>query len=134
MLCGCCDASLPRRGGSFSTAHPADGKHSGLLHPSIRIASDSSSGDFPGARLLRPRFPRAHLSSALSYLPEEQRPAALRGPRLDSFFSDLLLPHEVAHQWWGNIVTAGDYRTAWLIESLAEDSALQYLQSMKGPQ
>jgi len=79
-------------------------------------------------------FPGLIYLSALSYLPEEQRPAALRGPRLDSFFSDLLLPHEVAHQWWGNIVTAGDYRTAWLIESLAEDSALQYLQSMKGPQ
>src|SRR5579883_818058 len=65
MLCGCCDASLPRRGGSFSTAHPADGKHSALLHPSIRIASDSSSGDLPCSRLLRPRISWPHLSVRL---------------------------------------------------------------------
>lgn len=70
--------------------------------------------------------------SAVSYLPPASRPPALRGPRQDSFFSDLLLPHEVAHQWWGNIVRAGNYRSAWLIEAMAEDSALQYMKQTKG--
>jgi hypothetical protein len=70
--------------------------------------------------------------SSMSYVPLDKRPKALRGPRQDSFFSDLLLPHEVAHQWWGNIVRAGDYRSAWLIEAMAEDSALQYLKQTKG--
>jgi hypothetical protein len=70
--------------------------------------------------------------SSVSYLPLDKRPAKARGPRQDSFFSDLLLPHEVAHQWWGNIVRAGDYRSAWLIEAMAEDSALEYLQRTKG--
>lgn len=70
--------------------------------------------------------------SAVSYIPLASRPPALRGPRQDSFFSYLLLPHEVAHQWWGNIVRAGNYRSAWLIEAMAEDSALQYLKRNKG--
>lgn len=70
--------------------------------------------------------------SAVSYLPPANRPLALRGPRQDSFFSDLLLPHEVAHQWWGNIVRSGNYRSAWLIEAMAEDSALQYLKRTRG--
>lgn len=70
--------------------------------------------------------------SSVSYLPPASRPVALRGPRQDSFFSDLLLPHEVAHQWWGNIVRSGNYRSAWLIEAMAEDSALQYLKQTKG--
>ncbi|MGH9640731.1 MAG: hypothetical protein ACRD3Y_11760, partial [Bryobacteraceae bacterium] len=70
--------------------------------------------------------------SAVSYLPLVKRPLALRGPRQDSFFSDLLLPHEVAHQWWGNIVRAENYRSDWLIEAMAEDSALQYMKETKG--
>ncbi|MGH9584377.1 MAG: hypothetical protein ACRD4O_15745, partial [Bryobacteraceae bacterium] len=47
-------------------------------------------------------FPGMIYLSAVSYLPLVKRPPALRGPRQDAFFSDLLLPHEVAHQWWGN--------------------------------
>lgn len=70
--------------------------------------------------------------SSMSYVPLDKRPKALRGPRQDAFFSDLLLPHEVAHQWWGNIVRAGNYRSAWLIEAMAEDSALQYVKQTKG--
>jgi hypothetical protein len=76
-------------------------------------------------------FPGLIYLSAVSYVPLEKRPPAMRGPRQDSFFSDLLLPHEVSHQWWGNIVRSANYRTAWLIEAMAEDSALQYLQSTK---
>ncbi|HEX7360330.1 MAG TPA: M1 family aminopeptidase [Bryobacteraceae bacterium] len=70
--------------------------------------------------------------SSMSYVPLARRPKALRGPRQDAFFSDLLLPHEVSHQWWGNIVRAGNYRSAWLIEAMAEDSALQYVKRTQG--
>jgi aminopeptidase N len=44
----------------------------------------------------------------------------------------MLLPHEVAHQWWGNVVSAADYRTDWLMEAMANYSALQFLERSKG--
>jgi aminopeptidase N len=39
----------------------------------------------------------------------------------------------VAHQWWGNIVTAGTYRHEWLMEALANYSALMFMESRDGP-
>jgi hypothetical protein len=77
-------------------------------------------------------FPGLIYLSNISYMRPEDRPAALRESSMDVFFSDLLLPHEVAHQWWGNIVRQADYRTGWLTEAMANDSALQYLERIKG--
>ena len=77
-------------------------------------------------------FPGLIYLSSTSYLREEDRPPALRNPRHNAFFSDLLLPHELAHQWWGNIVSQADYRAAWLLEAMANYSALQYLEQTKG--
>ena len=77
-------------------------------------------------------FPGLIYLSTVSYIRQEDRPARLRNPRLDSFFSDLLLPHEVAHQWWGNIVNSADYRTSWLMEAMANYSALQFLDKTQG--
>lgn len=77
-------------------------------------------------------FPGLIYLSTVSYIPEEQRPAQLRNARMDTFFSELLLPHEIAHQWWGNIVTPADYRTDWLMEAMANYSALQFLSQAKG--
>jgi aminopeptidase N len=51
---------------------------------------------------------------------------------MDMFFSDLLLAHEVAHQWWGNLVTPADYRSDWLMEALANYSALQLIERRRG--
>jgi len=77
-------------------------------------------------------FPGLIYLSDVSYLREQDRPAELRNARLDSFFSDLLLPHEVAHQWWGNVVTPASYRANWLLEAMANDAALQILKRRKG--
>jgi aminopeptidase N len=44
-----------------------------------------------------------------------------------------LRAHEAAHQWWGNIVTTGAYRNEWLMEALANYSALLFLESRNGP-
>jgi hypothetical protein len=49
------------------------------------------------------------------------------------FFRDLLLAHEVAHQWWGNIVTSASYHNEWLMEALANYSAIMYLETQVGP-
>jgi hypothetical protein len=77
-------------------------------------------------------FPGLIYLSTLSYLRAEDRPAQLRNPRLDTFFSEMLLPHEIAHQWWGNLVSAADYRAGWLMEAMADYSALQFVEREKG--
>jgi hypothetical protein len=50
-----------------------------------------------------------------------------------SFFHDLLVAHEVAHQWWGNTVSIGSYHHEWLMEALASYSAVMYLETKDGP-
>ncbi len=77
-------------------------------------------------------FPGLIYLSSNSYLDETQRPSALQGPAMDLFFSGMLLPHETAHQWWGNVVTPEDYRTDWLMEAMANYSAVQVLERREG--
>ncbi len=77
-------------------------------------------------------FPGLIYLSSISYTKEENRSAMLRNPRFDAFFSELLLPHEIAHQWWGNIVRQADYRSAWITEAMANHSALEYIEATKG--
>jgi len=48
------------------------------------------------------------------------------------YFDEFLQAHEVAHQWWGNRVTTTYYRDGWLMEALANVSALLYLEKRKG--
>ncbi len=77
-------------------------------------------------------FPGMIYLSSISYLREEDRPASLRNTRLDSFFSEMLLPHEIAHQWWGNMASPSDYRSDWLFEAMSSYSALEFLEESKG--
>ncbi len=77
-------------------------------------------------------FPGLIYLSTVSYVREQDRPSQLRSARMDMFFSEMLLPHEVAHQWWGNIVGASDYRADWLMEAMANYSALEFLERHKG--
>jgi peptidase M1-like protein len=77
-------------------------------------------------------FPGLVYLSTLSYLNAEQRPDALRGPREQVFFSDLIEAHEVAHQWWGDDVIPASYQDEWLSEGLANYSALMYLEKKRG--
>lgn len=56
------------------------------------------------------------------------------GSRIDdAFMGQLLRVHETAHQWWGNVVATDSYHHEWLMESLANYSALMYLESTMGP-
>ena len=57
----------------------------------------------------------------------------MRAQTQQTFFSDVLAPHEVAHQWWGNLVTSEAYQDAWMMEALANYTALLYLEKRKGP-
>jgi hypothetical protein len=77
-------------------------------------------------------FPGLIYLSTLAYLDPSERPASARGPRQQVFFSDVIQAHEVAHQWWGGVVGPENYQDDWLIESLAQYSALLWIEKKKG--
>jgi hypothetical protein len=77
-------------------------------------------------------FPGLVYLSTLAYLDPQERPVAARNATLQTFFSDLMVAHEVAHQWWGNIVMPKSYQDEWLLEALAHYSALLWLEKKKG--
>ena len=77
-------------------------------------------------------FPGMVYISTLSYLSPKDRPIAARGGAEVTFFSELLHAHETAHQWWGNAVASAGYQDDWLMEALANYSALLYLEKRKG--
>jgi hypothetical protein len=77
-------------------------------------------------------FPGLIYLSTLSYLEEAQRPQSLQENRDRTFFSDLMAAHEVAHQWWGNVVAPEAYRDEWIMEGLAHYSALLWLEKKRG--
>lgn len=78
-------------------------------------------------------FPGLVYLSTIAYLPEKDRPAAIQTSRLNLFYSEILLAHEAAHQWWGNVVTSASYRDEWLQEALANYTALMLLERKRGP-
>src|SRR5579864_1048587 len=77
-------------------------------------------------------FPGLLYLSTLAYLRREDEPMARLDRRRQVFFIDILQAHEVAHQWWGNIVSPAGYRDNWLMEALANYSALLYLEKRDG--
>jgi hypothetical protein len=77
-------------------------------------------------------FPGLVYLSTLAYLDPSQRPPSMRSEEHQAFFSDLIAPHEVAHQWWGNVVTASAYQDEWMLEALSSYSALLWLERKKG--
>ncbi|MEQ1885891.1 MAG: M1 family aminopeptidase [Bryobacteraceae bacterium] len=77
-------------------------------------------------------FPGLVYMSTFAYMDPQDRPAALRNARERIFYSDLIVPHEAAHQWWGAVVTIERSADAWLLEGLANYSALMWIEKKKG--
>jgi len=77
-------------------------------------------------------FPGLIYLSTLSYLKSPQAGRGAASATAEYFFEDVLQAHETAHQWWGNRVTTGSYRDNWLMEALANYSALLYLEKQRG--
>lgn len=77
-------------------------------------------------------FPGLIYLSTLAYLDPAQLPRGMRDPVLRTFYTDVLDAHEVAHQWWGNLVASAGYEDEWLMEALADYSALMFLEKKKG--
>jgi hypothetical protein len=73
-------------------------------------------------------FPGLIYLSTLAYSPVPNL-----SERQSLFYQDLLQAHEAAHQWWGNVVTSAGYHDDWVMEALANYSALMFLEKKKGP-
>ena len=69
--------------------------------------------------------------SSYVYLSTEQR-AALNLPAGDNvLFGEVMMQHELAHQWFGDQVSWASYHEQWLMEALANYSALLLLERRK---
>jgi hypothetical protein len=77
-------------------------------------------------------FPGLVYLSTIAYLEPAARPAPLRNLEQQIFFSDLIVAHEIAHQWWGNVVIVSSYQDEWITEALANYSALLWLEKKRG--
>jgi Peptidase family M1 domain len=77
-------------------------------------------------------FPGLVYLSTFAYIDSISRPAALRDAREQVFYSDLMVPHEVAHQWWGSVISTAHSDDEWLLEALANYSSLLWLEKKKG--
>lgn len=69
--------------------------------------------------------------STFSFLPAEvQQRFGLTSTGQEQF-TDIIPFHEVAHQWWGNVVGWSSYRDQWLDESIAAYLSLMFADSQK---
>ena len=71
--------------------------------------------------------------STYSFLPAEAQHRAGLSSASQEHFTDLVPFHEVAHQWWGNIVGWSSYRDQWIDEAIANYLALLFADSQKLP-
>ncbi|MBC8165595.1 MAG: hypothetical protein H7Y20_06960 [Bryobacteraceae bacterium] len=77
-------------------------------------------------------FPGLLYLSTLAYLNASDLAIPVQTDSQRRFFTELLYAHETAHQWWGNLVTSPHYQDDWLMEALANYSALMVLEKRKG--
>jgi len=69
--------------------------------------------------------------SSYVYLTSAER-AALKLPLGDNvLFGEVMMPHELAHQWYGDQVSWASYHEQWLLEALANYCALLLLERNK---
>ncbi|MGH9522319.1 MAG: M1 family metallopeptidase [Terriglobales bacterium] len=66
--------------------------------------------------------------SSLAFLTREQLSAAHVKESDLLLLSEFMTPHETAHQWWGDLVGWSTYRDQWLVEALANYSAILELE------
>jgi hypothetical protein len=71
-----------------------------------------------------------YLSTLVFMTPEAQKRAGL-AERTQEEARELMPFHEVAHQWWGNVVGSAIYRDAWIEEGMANYLALIYTDAKK---
>ena len=71
--------------------------------------------------------------STYSYLPPETQERAGLNSASQEDFTDIIPVHEVAHQWWGNVVGWSSYHDQWINEGLSVYLSLLFADSRKIP-
>ncbi len=71
--------------------------------------------------------------STYSFLTSEAQRRAGLTPTGQEHFTELVPYHEVAHQWWGNVVGWSSYRDQWIDEAIANYLALLFADTKKNP-
>jgi hypothetical protein len=66
--------------------------------------------------------------SSYVYLTPEQREAENVSDPDKVIFGQLMMPHEVAHQWFGDRVSWASYHEQWLMEAIANYAALMLME------
>ena len=69
--------------------------------------------------------------STYSYLPPETQERVGLNASVQEAFTDIIPVHEVAHQWWGNVVGFSSYRDQWINEGLSVYLAVLFVDSQK---
>ena len=69
--------------------------------------------------------------STLSFLPQQAQERAGLTATGQEQFTDIVPFHEVAHQWWGNVVGWSSYHDQWLSEAIATYYSLLFADSQK---
>jgi hypothetical protein len=103
------------------------------IEDSIRYY-ETLSGPFPYQKLSVSQIPGTFgqgwpgllYLSTYSYLPAEAQQRAGLSETGQEHFTELVPFHEVAHQWWGNVVGWDAYRDQWIDESIANYFALLF--------
>jgi hypothetical protein len=108
------------------------------IEDSIRFY-ETFSGPFPFQKLSVSQIPGTFgqgwpgllYLSTYSYLPAEAQLRAGLSESGQEHFTELVPFHEVAHQWWGNVVGWDAYRDQWIDEAIANYFALLYADTQK---
>lgn len=91
-------------------------------YPYSQLALTQMPGD------LSQGWPGLIFLSSISFLTPQEL-AQLHMTEVDAVLSQLVVTHETAHQWWGDLVVWSEYRDQWLVEALANYSALMMLEA-----
>ena len=97
------------------------------------------NGPFPFQRLAVSQIPGGFgqgwpgllYLSTYSYLPPQAQEQVGLNTTVQEAFTDIIPVHEVAHQWWGNVVGWSSYRDQWIDEGLSVYLALLFVDSQK---
>ncbi len=79
-------------------------------------------------------FPGLIYLATLAYRDPKQVAGDRHLTEAQIYASEVMCAHETAHQWWGNIVATDGDADHWLMEALANYSALLYLEKQHGTQ
>jgi hypothetical protein len=111
------------------------------IDSSIRFY-ETYSGPFPVRQLSVSQIPGSFgqgwpgllYLSTYSYLPAAAQERVGLSATGQEHFHDLVPYHEVAHQWWGNVVSWSSYRDQWIDEALANYLSVLFADSQKSPE